>query len=77
MDRTIPKFQPFHLKLFHTLLMILSQDPDANIASLLQEGIPSGAFAPLHPKNDPPDLQVCHDNWPSVSKDPAVTRSLI
>ncbi len=45
---TLLDFQPFRLKLFHTLLT-LARDPDADIALHLEEGIPSGAFSPLFP----------------------------
>ena len=48
LDMSIPDHQPFRLKLLHSLLLI-SDDPDPNIATLLQEGIPSGAFSQLQP----------------------------
>ncbi len=86
MDTTILPFQPFRLKLLHTLLN-LAQDPDPTIALHLQQGFPSGAFAPLEPiglwePNNPPDvdqpdLQVCQDNWKSANQDPSTTRFLI
>ena len=67
------------LQLLHSLLLI-SEDPDTKIATLLQEGIPSGAFSQLHPVGlwepnsktsaEYPDLIV-------ANHDPAVTRQLI
>ena len=48
LDMSIPDHQPFRLKPLHSLLLI-SDDPDPNIATLLQEGIPSGAFSQLQP----------------------------
>ena len=85
-DFSILDHQPFRLKLFHTLLLN-SEDPDPAIATLLQEGIPSGAFSQLQPvglwepntKTSPdyPDLVVCQDNWTSANHDPEVTRKLI
>ena len=83
---SILPFQPFRLQIFHSLLQ-LTQDPDPTIALHLQQGIPSGAFAPLQPvglwePNDPPDadrpgLEICQDNWKSANQDPATTRCLI
>ena len=71
LDFTIPDHQPFRLQLLHSLLLI-SKDPDPKIATLLQEGIPSGAFSQLESvglwepnsstSSDYPDLVVCHDN---------------
>ena len=86
LDLTIPDHQPFRLKLLHSLLLI-SKDPDPKIATLLQEGIPSGAFSQLQPvglwepnsntSSEYPDLVVCHDNWTSANHNPDITRSLI
>ena len=86
MDTTILDFQPFRLKHFHTLLT-LAQDPDADIALHLDEGIPSGAFSPLLPvglweannlpQENPPALQTCQDNWSSANQDPSITRPLV
>ena len=86
LDFTIPDHQPFRLHLFHSLLL-LSKDPDPKIATLLQEGIPSGAFSQLEPvglwetncsiSSDYPDLVVCHDNWTSANHNPDTTRQLI
>ena len=86
LDFTIPDHQPFRLQLFHSLLLI-SKDPDPKIATLLQEGIPSGAFLQLAPvglwepnssiSSDYPDLVVCHDNWTSANHNPDTTRQLI
>ena len=83
---TIPNHQPFRLHLLHSLLL-LSKDPDPQIATLLQEGIPSGAFSQLEPvglwetncsiPSDYPDLVVCHDNWTSANHNPDTTRLLI
>ena len=85
-DLTILPHQPFRLKLFHSLLL-LSNDADPDIAKLLQEGIPSGAFSKLKaaglwepntkPQEEPPHLSVCKDNWMSANKDPAITEQLI
>lgn len=47
-DFSILPHQPFRLKLLHSLLLI-SEDSDADIATLLQEGVPSGAFSELQP----------------------------
>ena len=79
LDFSIPDHQPFRLQLLHSLLLI-SEDPDTKIATLLQEGIPSGAFSQLHPVGlwepnsktsaEYPDLIV-------ANHDPAVTRQLI
>ena len=84
-DPTILPFQPFRLHLLHQLL-VLSEDPDPNIALLLKEGIPSGAFSPLQPvglwepnpkpNDDEPDLQICLNNWSSANTDPGITCSL-
>ena len=86
LDFTIPDHQPFRLHLLHSLLLI-SKDPDPKIATLLQEGIPSGAFSQLAPvglwepnsiiSSDYPDLVVCHDNWTSANHNPDTTRQLI
>ena len=86
LDFTIPNHQPFRLHLLHSLLL-LSKDPDPQIATLLQEGIPSGAFSQLEPvglwetncsiPSDYPDLVVCHDNWTSANHNPDTTRQLI
>lgn len=86
LDFSISPHQPFRLKLLLSLLLI-SEDPDANIATLLQEGIPSGAFSQLQPvglrepntktPSDYPDLIVCQDNSTSANHDPTVTRQLI
>lgn len=85
-DLSILDHQPFRLKLLHTLLLT-SEDPDPNIATLLQEGIPSGAFSTLQPvglweanktsSSEYPDLVVCQDNWTSANHDPEITRRLI
>ena len=85
-DLSISLHQPFRLQLLHSLLLI-SEDPDTNIATLLQEGIPSGAFSQLQPvglwepnskiSTEYPDLIVCQDNWTSAHHDPVVTRQLI
>ena len=65
-------FQPFRLDLMHKLLA-LSEDPDTNIALLLKDGIPSGAFTPLqsvslwdpnHKPQEEPELQICHKIGP-------------
>ena len=71
-DFSIPPHQPFRLKLFHSLLLI-SEHPDADIATLLQEGIPSGAFSKIQRvglwetntkvQEDIPELQISKDNW--------------
>ena len=84
-DPTILPFQPFRLDVLHKLL-VLSEDPDTNIALLLEDGIPSGAFTPLQsvglwdpnpkPKEEEPDLQICHNNWSSANANPDITRSL-
>jgi len=68
-------------------LLLISKDPDPTIATLLQEGIPSGAFSQLQPvglwepnsntSSEYPDLVVCHDNWTSANHDSDVTRKLI
>ena len=86
LDFTIPDHQPFRLQLLHSLLLI-SKDPDPKIATLLLEGIPSGAFSQLAPvglwepnsstSSDYPDLVVCHDNWTSANHNPDTTRQLI
>jgi len=86
LDLSIPDHQPFRLKLLHYLLLI-SKNPDPNIATLLQEGIPSGAFSQLQPvglwepnsktSSEYPDFIICHDNWTSANHDPEVTRRLI
>ena len=86
LDFTIPDHQPFRLHLLHSLLLI-SKGPDPKIATLLQEGIPSGAFSQLAPvglwepnsiiSSDYPDLVVCHDNWTSANHNPDTTRQLI
>ena len=85
-DLTILPHQPCRPKLFHSLLL-LSNDADPDIANLLQEGIPSGAFSKLEaaglwepntkPQEEPPDLSVCKDNWMSANKDPVITEQLI
>ena len=85
-DDAILPFQPFRLDLLHKLLT-LSGDPDSHIAILLKEGIPSGAFTPLqpvglwdptpNPHEQPPDLQICQNNWSSPNTNPEVTRSCI
>ena len=85
-DPSILPFQPFRLDVFHQLLQ-LSPDPDTDIALLLKEGIPSGAFSPLQPiglwgpntkqKPEEPRLQICHENWSSANSEPNMTRSLI
>ena len=85
-DDTILPLQPFRLDLLHKLLT-LSGDPDSHIAILLKEGTPSGAFTPLQPvglgdqnpkpHEEPPDLQICQNNWSSANANPDVTRSLI
>ena len=83
LDFTIPDHQPFRLQLLHSLLLI-SKDPDPKIATILQEGIPSGAFSQLglweqnsSTSSDYPDLVVCHDNWTSANHNPDTTRQLI
>ena len=86
LDLTIPDHQRFRLKLLHSLLLI-SKDPDPKIATLLQEGIPSGAFSQLQPvglwepnsntSSEYPDLVVCYDNWTSANHNPDITRKLI
>ena len=68
-------------------ILLISKDPDPKIATLLQEGIPSGAFSQLEPVglwetnssslSDYPDLVVCHDNWTSANHNPDTTRQLI
>ena len=85
-DVSILPHQPFRLHLLHTLLL-LAEDPDSNIALLLQQGIPSGAFSQIQPAGiwapntkplaDFPDLQICEDNWSSANQDPSITAMLI
>lgn len=85
-DLTIAAHQPFRLQLFHSLLSI-AYDPDTNIASLLQDGIPSGAFSKTQPvglwepntktQDDYPELRLCQDNWTSANHNPDITKQLI
>ena len=85
-DMSILPHQPFRLHLLHSLLL-LAEDPDSNIALLLQQGIPSGAFSQIEPAGiwapntkllvDFPDLQICEENWSSANQDPSITSLLI
>ena len=85
-DVSILPHQPFRLHLLHSLLL-LAEDPDSNIALLLQQGIASGAFSQIEPAGiwapntkplaDFPDLQICEENWSSANQDPSITAMLI
>ena len=73
--------------IFFLKLLVLSEAPDTHIALLLKDGILPGAVTPLQsvglwdpnlkPKEEEPDLQICHNNWSSPNTNPNITRSLI
>ena len=78
--------QPFRLALMQTLAQRI-EDPDADLPSLLAEGVRTGVFSEIKPSGLWPPaklqllaqsgLEVCQGNWRTAEEDPDTVASLL